>query len=303
MEYGLVRLVIGSSKFVQITGTEYDHIARCRNILRETLSIEQKFDLLIDNYLEFETDLLDLAAREMVRGVRKWAQFQDQRNQINRRLVNLLSACRLYIDHGKHHISNIQLATDLRATVDSVLSTEYDSSLGYRFMEALRNYVQHRGYPVHGVEYDASRTADGSGVVFNVSPYLDLAQLEEDGKFKASVLKELKARGDKIDIKPFAREYIAGLGKVHETIREQLQEVLGESDRHVRAVIETYRMAEPSDATIIGLAAVRRDQQIYSDPIPLFENLLDYRATFEAKNRGLKNLGKRFVSGEVVRRR
>jgi hypothetical protein len=107
MDYGLARLLLGSPKFVAITEDEYTDIRRRREILREALFIEEKFDLVVDNYLEFETDLLDSAAREMVRGVSSWTAFQGERNQMNRRIVNLLSSCRLYLDHTHHHLSNI----------------------------------------------------------------------------------------------------------------------------------------------------------------------------------------------------
>lgn len=302
MEYGLARLVIGSSKFVPLAEADYDRIRRCQRILREVLSVEQKFDLLIDNYLAFETHLLDLSAREMLRDGTDWAQLQDQRNQINGRVLNLLSACRLYIDHCKHHIGTVQFeASDLKATVVSLFSAEYDLSFGYRFMEALRNYVQHRGYPVHGVIYDGRRAVNDSGFVFRVSPYLDVTQLEEDGKFKAAVLTEVKGLGPpRIDLKSLAREYIGGLSKVHEAIRRQLRNVVSESDLTVRKMIDEYQNADPPEGSILGLAAVRREHSAYSDPIPLFEDLLDYRASFEKKNRVLTNLARRFVTGEAT---
>ena len=196
MEYGLARLVLGSPKFVLIAEEEYIDIRRRRDLLLEALFIEEKFDLVIDNYLEFETDLLDAVARAMVRGVANWTAFQTERNQVNRRIVNLLSSCRLYLDHTRHHLSNIDNGSGVIANaIKATTAAQYDSSLGYRVMEALRNYVQHRGYPLHGLTFDGRWMDERTKLRYAVTPYMKVDELGDDGKFKASVLDELKALG------------------------------------------------------------------------------------------------------------
>lgn len=301
MEYGLARLVFGSPKFIKLSKQEYEDIKDSRNILLESLFIEQKFDLLIDDYLEFETELLEIGARELVRGSGAWTEFQDQRNHMNRRVVNLLSAARLYLDHTRHHLGKIESTVpSVKKNIEAAISAQYDECLGYRFMEALRNYVQHRGFPIHGVTYGASRTDHGT--VYVVTPYIEWARLEEDGKFKATVLSELKSLGEKIDIRPFVREYMERLWNVHQMIRDNLQPVLKQSDSLIRETIERYRNEPPVYDSIIGLAAVTRDGHIDGGAIPLFEDLLDYRKSFEKKNRSLTNLAKRYVSGETAHR-
>lgn len=303
MDYGLTRLVFNAPKFVPITETDYLDIRQRREILPEALFIEEKFDLVIDNFLEFETDLLNSCAREMVRGVENWTAFQEERNQINRRVVNLLSACRLYLDHTRHHLRNIgNNATAISKIIEASISAPYDGSLGYRAMEALRNYVQHRGYPIHGVTFNAGWIDDRSKLMYAITPYMMISRLEEDGKFKASVLEELKEQGDKVDIKPMIREYVDGLGKIHNEIRRQLKGLVDESDKTIRNAIERYRKADPADDSVVGLAAVSRYDLTCSDIIPLFEEPLDYRKGFELKNSNFNNLAKRHVTSEIVGR-
>ncbi len=299
MEHGLARLVFGSPKFIVLTQQEYGEIKLSRDLLLEGLFIEQKFDLLIDDYLEFETEVLEIGSMELVRGARGWMEYQDWRNSMNRRVINLLSAARLYIDHTRHHIGKIDNALPgVRRSIEVAISAQYDMSLGYRFMEALRNYVQHRGYPIHGVTYGVSRTV--KGIAYVVTPYVEWARLEEDGKFKASVLSELKSLGEKIDIRPYVREYIERIGDVHKMIRDQVEPMLGQSDALIRDAILRYRNEPPSDDSIIGLAAVTRSGHFYGDAVHLSEDLLNYRKSFEQKNRGLLNLAKRYVSTETA---
>jgi len=301
MEYGLARQVLGSKKFFKLSKQEYEDIKDSRDLLLEGLFVEQKFDLLIDDYLEFETELLEIGARELVRGSGDWIDFQDQRNHMNRRVVNLLSAARLYLDHTRHHLGKFESAVPgVKSNIEAAMSAQYDGCLGYRFMEALRNYVQHRGFPIHGVTYGASRTDHGSAYV--VTPHIEWARLAEDGKFKATVLRELEFLGEKIDIRPFVREYMECLWNIHKIIRDYLQTVLNQSDKLIREAIERYQNELPTNDSIVGLAAVTRDGHTYGGAIPLFEDLLDYRKSFEKKTRSLANLAKRYVSSEIARR-
>jgi hypothetical protein len=302
MDYGLARLVFGSRKFVSITEDEYLDIRQRSDLLLEALFIEEKFDLVIDNYLEFETDLLDSVAREMVRGVENWTSFQRERNQMNRRVVNLLSSCRLYLDHTRHHLSKMgnDNSENVQA-IEAITSAQYDGSLGYRVMEALRNYVQHRGYPIHGVSFSAKWVDDRKKLMYAVTPYMKVNDLEEDRKFKATVLEELKNLGEKIDIKPMMREYIQGLSKIQSQVRAQLKSRVEESDKVICDAIERYRKAEPAEDSVIGLVAVRRpDGRTYADSVQLVEEVLNYRKSFERKNRNLVNFAIRYVTGEIV---
>ena len=84
----------------------------------------------------------------MIRRDRGYRSSHLDRVLTDRKIANLLSAARLYVDHAKQHVHRI-LALDPVTTFDvgATLSTQYDLRFGYRCMEALRNYVQHRGLP------------------------------------------------------------------------------------------------------------------------------------------------------------
>jgi hypothetical protein len=68
---------------------------------------------------------------------------------LNRRILNYLSAARALVDQSKHNVST-------RCGKDSqrykkfaeACSTAYDDCFSYRFLDKLRNYVQHCGMPL-----------------------------------------------------------------------------------------------------------------------------------------------------------
>lgn len=302
MEYGLTRLVLGSWKFIGISEQEYAQIRKARENLLEALYLEEKFDVVVDNYLEFETDLLDSAASLMVRGVRSYTALQAERNRVNRRIINLVSAGRLYLDHSAHHLNNI-FGEGISAVIEikQEIAEQYAQSLGYRVMDALRNYVQHRGYPIYSVTYNSKLVRDSDKWLYSMTPYINATELEQDSKFKKAVLDEIKSLGDKIDIKPLLREYIEALGKIHEKVRATLQSHIKEWEQIVLDSFDRFRQADRQSDSVVGLAAVvRSDDGTYSETIQLFKGFIEYRRNLEKKNRNLVNLAKRYVTSEVI---
>ena len=65
MEYGLKRLVLGSKAFVPISENEYCAISEAQAGLFEAVFVEEKIDLVVENYLELETSFLDSTAPEI----------------------------------------------------------------------------------------------------------------------------------------------------------------------------------------------------------------------------------------------
>ena len=107
MKYLLTERTLGSSVTIKITEQEYKKIKTAKNNLLEIFYIEEKFDILIGNYLEFELDLLKYAAHHMVRGSGTHTELHRGLNQITRRIINLLSTGRLYLDQSIHNLNNI----------------------------------------------------------------------------------------------------------------------------------------------------------------------------------------------------
>jgi hypothetical protein len=307
MKYELARDVLGSSASIELSEAEYLQLKSAQKNLLEALFMEEKLDVVISNYLELETDLLSSAARHMVQRNQDYIWFQTERNLLNRRLVNLLTACRSYMDQTRHHLSNIfGNESDIVTKIEEYKAKQYDQYLGYRVMEALRNYVQHRGFPIHGITYNSqwleSKSEDERKLLFSLTPYMSPRDLEEDGKFKKSVLEEVKRLGDTLDIKPLIREYVGALSTVHERIREALREDIQIWEQTVLGALDRFLKEYPEEKSVIGLIAVAESEDGVGDqPIHLFRDFIEYRKQFERKNSALENLAKRYVTSEIIK--
>src|SRR5689334_16646405 len=148
---GLMIWAIGQHALLELAPEEVKGLREAVEDLREMVDIEQKFDLVISNFVEHERELAERVLIHTYRGIHSEHDLHDDKLAFARRILNLLSAGRLYIDQVKHHMTKLFPDNqETQAEVVEHFSDQYKSSLGYRVMEALRNYSQHRGMPVHG---------------------------------------------------------------------------------------------------------------------------------------------------------
>src|SRR5687767_404381 len=133
--YGLTRLVLARSPFVELTEKEYRDALHAKHCVWQALQIEEKFDLVLSNYEELEHDILEVALRASMYFENDWSAGVDTFQGTNRRLVNLLSTCRLYVDQIRHNLSLMYGAdSPVAEEIKTSCSHEYDSRLGYRVM-------------------------------------------------------------------------------------------------------------------------------------------------------------------------
>src|SRR5690606_25514133 len=114
--------------------------------------VEDKFRILLGNFLSYERELLMIGTERMVDGRFDHEVAWHHRLQITRRVVNYLTAVRLYTDQVAHEIKASRGAPAHEAWKKKTHEV-YDSKPGYRIVCALRNVVQHSALPVHVVGY------------------------------------------------------------------------------------------------------------------------------------------------------
>lgn len=294
----LLRLsVLGRVPEIEISKEKYSEYKAARNILSNCLAIEEKYEILISNYLEFEKQILDAATWSMVREHVDYSDFFEVKLGLNIRLVNLLTAARLYIDQLNQNVQEcVPELADAKATMKGFFSKEYDENLEYRFMEALRNYVQHRGIPIHSTSLGSKRISQGDVSFFEYSVEIasQRSYLEEDGEFKKKVLAELD---DKIDLKAAVRCYLESISNVHDSARQLVEQ----SVKSARELLENahQQYAAIYSENLVGLSACVRSEDREIDSVPLLLDWDDIRVKLQKRNGKMTNLRKRYVTGKV----
>ncbi len=283
-----MRLVLGEDLFVELTPEDYESVLEARRKSHIVLAVEEKLTLVLENYVEFESELLAATQKQLVFANYDWSAFMSQLYTFNRRLMNLLTVSRAYLDHIQHDLNTLYGRGSPQA--DSIIkqkSAQYDSLLGYRVMEALRNYVQHRGLPIFDVEYWGSWEVDPSEqtAVNIITPSLSVEKLREDGGFKGSVLSELEKHGPITDLKPLVREYMEGIGRVHQHFRDTVTADVDRWDALIMHTIERFQ--EVGGENVIGLALVHRELGKVVHSQSLSDNGIKRRTWLRSRTRTL----------------
>ena len=300
--YGITRLVLSAKQFIDLSQAEFESIREAKTNLVMALNVEEKLNLVLENYAELEREMLGIAADHLLFQNHNWSSFVGEVHLISRRIVNLLSACRMYIDQVKHEISSAYgPSSEASKELIAAFSHEYDSKFGYRVMESLRNYVQHRSLPVHSlvIESYAEDKGEGPGLAFCCVPKLHVDAIAKDETFKPAILQELKDGDEHRDLRPLVRTYIEGIGNVHEKLRERMSTDV----KHWEEIFSDVqkRFGAKYDGTQIGLAAVAiGEDDRTSESVQIFDDILAHRRELEAKNRMLTKLHRRYVTNRAL---
>ena len=295
MSYTIRIFAIGKYPEISISKKKFLNLRNAHSALSHGLSIEEKYEILFSNYLEFEQELLRHSAEFLLRVPFEHEDFFEIQLQINRKLMNLLTAARLYTDRIPHYVESIT-GQDSKIVKEKLIDNEYDNSLEYRFMEALRNYVQHKGLPVHRTAFNSSAvdTDRERKLEFSVEIASEKIHLSEDKKFKQSVLKQLP---DKIDLKMHTRGYIESLSKIHAKIRKMVGSKLDDARRKVEDAISSYKLIYKEE--FLGLYALHYQNKKIIEKVPLVIRGDDTRLRLTKRNSELVKLKTRYVSNKV----
>lgn len=298
MKYVLYKHVIAEVPEIKISEKRYQALKGARDVLFNALAIEEKYEVLISNYLEFEKEIFSLALTPMVRNPQGYSDAFDIRLGLNIRLVNLLTSARLYLDQLPQHIKKcLPERDDIKQTAKSWCSAEYDAHPDYQFMEVLRNHVQHYGLPVHWTSFGGHRTSIEEDAWLEYS--LELAalkeRLRENKKFKKNVLANLPK---KVDLKTATRRYLESLGNIHAAARSLIAEALDKARETIEEAHSQY--SEHHNGSLTGLRACKLDDDKCLETVPLLLDWDDVRVKLQRRNRNLPNLTKSYVTGRPV---
>lgn len=297
MKYILRKAVINPVPELEISEHNFNELKLARRVLSNACEIEQKYEIVISNFLDLEKELLHVTLNSTVRRINTYNEFSETFSVLNIRLVNLLTAVRLYLDHIPQHIKNCNLAQDkTNNPFKSRCAEEYDKHFEYRFMEELRNYVQHRGAPVQSVNPNTRRTSlDENGLMeFSVSISANKHLLEEDEKFKKKILNEMP---QSVNLIAASRQYIESISAINEFVRELLAEPTKSARTKIELAHKQY--SKICSESLVGLSAQHvKDSNVIAS-IPLLLDWDDVRIQLQMRNQKLVNLSKQYLTNKI----
>ncbi|MEQ1596048.1 MAG: hypothetical protein ABL985_13225 [Casimicrobium sp.] len=256
MKYLVRKLVLAPVPEYEISAQDFAKVRRAQFVLANSLAIEEKYEILISNFIDFERTTVSLALTDSIRDIATHTEMFENRVALNTRLANVLSAARLYLDQLPQHMAD-GLANELadqKKQLKDKCSQEYDQHFEYRFMEALRNHAQHRGTPVHRTTYlSAWKSADSDRFMeFSIRAIATREKLSEDETFKKTVLKEMP---NEVDLASALRRYLESISNIHSWARSVLQDKAGEARTFIESLRTRY--SQMYRENLAGLAAIQ----------------------------------------------
>lgn len=290
---------INQNSELSIDQERFKQLQTSRSVLLHALAIEETYEIIISNFLELEREAVNISISNIYRSHVECKNFFGIRLNLNIRLINLLTSARLYRDQLLSHIcacipDKVSTKDEVKKEVATLFSTEYNSSFEYRFMEALRNYVQHEGLPVHFLSMNSKWTGLDDGLLEYSLSFSTQKKLLLDSSFKKLVLEEMP---DKVNLSLATRIYIEAISHIHNQAREKIKETVNESRCYLDQAIDDYRAIYKGEP--IGLCAYEYKGEEKTDEVLVLTEWDDIRQELVEKNGELVNLRKRYVSSQA----
>ncbi|MBJ7553428.1 hypothetical protein [Marinomonas spartinae] len=303
MKYFVKQFILGKTSILPIEASYFTQLQQSQRSMVAAKAIEEKYDLMISNYMEFEKELLLQITEQVVLNKDSYDEFYKIRTILNRRIVNLLTSTKLYYDQMQRQVRLCDFNNEgFSNTVLSYFSREYDDNFEYRFMDNLRNYVQHCGLAIHSFSLPSQWEGDGDSRTMRngIKIYSTREELGQDPKFsKRPVFTECT---DKINLVKSIRKYVEKLSLIHDEIRTLIEGNLSESRNCIEKVISEYKAVNNNDT--LGVYAYSVDS---GDPlgdvttkVPLLLDWDNVRLNLVKKNKKLTNNSKQYISGKCL---
>jgi hypothetical protein len=187
--YLLEQRVLGPHLQIEISEERYKELAHAREVLSEALYFEQRYELLLGNFLSLEQAFTEICLRATIEPQYEYSELSSNIEKANRHVVNLLTAMRSYADQVVQDFKCLAIEPTFGAMAKAELSALYERSSAYQFMWELRNFVQHKANAIHGFDSGSGTEEDANGWVEAVRLYAMKATLSADARFKAPLNK------------------------------------------------------------------------------------------------------------------
>jgi hypothetical protein len=295
----------GHGQSLALSEMEVAMLRRMRDILSYGLAIEEAYDLVIANFVDLEKEHLDIAIEHEVRPFTDYGGMGHSRGRLDRRLLNFLSAARFYHDHLNRRLAQLKKTEKCDvAVVEKARAKCREECWEYRFMEALRNHVQHCSTPIHTISLESWRVGDiraeSQPMAFAVGFVADPEQIRDASKRAGE--QELDAMDGQVDLKAAARVYLSCIGKIHAQVRAVTGPLLKTARDHVAGVIQRFKEDAQPDVVGLAVVAISPDGK-HNREFGVSLNWDDVRIALETRNGDMRWISTAFVTGEPMPKR
>ncbi|MGD9675242.1 MAG: hypothetical protein AB7V19_00960, partial [Candidatus Bipolaricaulia bacterium] len=273
--------------------------------LLEALLIEERLEMVLGNYEDFESEVLRLSLQHSIYMESAVPDLDVHRRILARRTLNLLSVCRMYRDQLRCSLRRLfGRGSTISRAVEEQIGIYERLAPGYRLMECVRDVLQHSVMPIRSIRaaHQVTDLKEDWGIASTVTPELDRRALQEGRDFRARLGDELDSLPERFDLKPHIRHYVGYIAELNRFVRDKLEPHVREWEGAAEAVTERYRtelglspQELPKQLRVLALAAGEPPSgQLSGQHVPL--DLIVSRRELVTRMAHAVNLWKRYVT-------
>jgi len=301
-KYTLRPNILDRAPELEITKNKFEKIKTARKTLNAALAIEEKYEILYCNHIEYEQDLLSSALNSMSRFDFGYDKAFHTITTFNRRIINILTSARMYTDQMIGHLRDC-LPTEDDLTIKSFFkqqtSEQYDSNFEYSLMEALRNHVQHSGLCVSRIKSDNRiYEDDGGGSLWENRTliYCSKKLLSQNPHFKSTVYNTMP---DEVELTTAIRKYIGCISEIHNSVRNKIETSVETARFLLENTLNEYRSISDGQFKFTHANPISGDSSSPLEVIPVFLDWDDIRVELQHKNIRRPSMSKHYVSSRT----
>ncbi|WP_367608301.1 hypothetical protein [Legionella sp. W05-934-2] len=270
-----------SSSVKEIDGSYFSSLKNAYEVCISGLLFEESIDLVLSNFIDFEKYLLNKSFDSIHTRLDGKA-ISEIRIDINKYASNILAIAYNYMQYGNLRIKTITSDNAFDKEKKKIKNDEF------RFMEQLRNYTQHYGFPTHSISIDnfwTKKPQEGGMRNCTVKPFITISSITNDHNFMNYGSHSQKAKrksdidrfknyinSDKANLTLLIRNYIDMIWELHKSIRVIVDEKLRDN---IKIFTEAIEKMTPNNKTKLGC-----DIEIYKDgtsisKIPLAQRVVN----------------------------
>lgn len=164
----------------------------------------------------------------------------------------------------------------------------------FKFVESLRNHIQHYGLPVHNFSSHMHWDNEFEHLEHQCLLFATKESLSKDKRFNK---KALRQQPEEINLIKTIRLYIESLSTLHNNIRKVIRKAVNNARAIIEGNIERYTRETNHDG--IGISAIHAFDGRLADRHSLLLEWDNIRIDLEQKNQQLYNLHKQHVTNRA----
>jgi len=220
----------------ELSNREYQEYSNARIRLVRFSNDQQLFKIVFLNYNDY-CNLLEQYKKEFMNNPSlNYSRMERMILNINKHILNYLSATRTYLDHSEANLKRHYGKDSQRVKrFKDACSSAYDNHFSYRFLCGLRNYAQHCEMPIEGLVLSADHHLGNER--YSLLATVDRDQLLKKHEWKSQLKKEIQDLPPKFDISPHIDGMMKYLERINLTLIEDDLPELMQNAEYVQQLI------------------------------------------------------------------